>query len=103
MAGSTVNPTIVGSATKTLIIAGVTVSFDQTEATTVNRDWTYCVGDQMTSASVSSVTAADRITAWTNLRASMVKRNKSASRKKLRYFDLSKKWKIKIFNHLNLS
>ena len=71
MAGSTVNPTIVGSATKTLIIAGVTVSFDETEATTVNRDWTYCVGDQMTSASVSSVTASDRITAWTNLRASL--------------------------------
>ena len=71
VAGSTVNPTIVGSATKTLIIAGVTVSFNQTEATTVNRDWTYCVGDQMTSATVSSITAADRITAWTNLRASL--------------------------------
>ena len=38
---------------------------------TDRKDWTYCVGDQMTSASVSSVTAADRITAWTNLRASL--------------------------------
>ena len=71
VAGSTINPSIVGSATKTLIISGTIVTFNETEATTVNRDWTYCVGDQMTSATVSSVTAADRISAWTNLRASL--------------------------------
>ena len=71
VAGSTVNPSIVGSATKTLIINGTTVTFNDTEAITVNRDWNYCVGDQMTSATVSSVTAADRITAWTNLRNSL--------------------------------
>ena len=70
VAGSTVNPTIVGSATKTLIINGTTINFNETEATTINRDWTYCVSDQMTSASVSSVTAANRITAWANMRAS---------------------------------
>ena len=71
VAGSTVNPSITGSATATLIIAGVTVSFNETESTTVNRDWDYCVGDQMTSASSTSVTAANRITAWANLRSSL--------------------------------
>jgi len=70
VAGSTVNPTIQGSATATLIINGTTINFNETVATTVNRDWTYCVGDQFTSASSTSVTAADRITAWTNMRAS---------------------------------
>jgi len=71
VAGSTVNPTIQGSATATLIINGTTINFNETVATTVNRDWTYCVGDQFTSASSTSVTAADRITAWTNLRSSL--------------------------------
>ena len=71
VAGSTVNPTIQGSATKTLIIQGSTITFNATVATTINIDFEEVITDQFSDTSSTSVTVANRITAWTNYRESL--------------------------------
>lgn len=91
VAGSTVNPTIQGSATATLIIQGTTVNFNDTVATTINVTALDAVSDAFTDGTISTITASDRIAKIAAVRSRMqtVHGNVSARSKLASYFSNS--------------